>query len=47
MEFESEQDRDYYVNGDQAHAAFTEFIKDKVTDVQVIDFTTGVYKIRS
>lgn len=43
VEFESEEDRNYYVKSDEAHRAFVGSIGDSVDRVQVIDFTPGKY----
>lgn len=42
-EFDSEDDRDYYLNEDPAHAAFLENIDGIVAVGQVVDFVPGVF----
>lgn len=43
VEFESEEDRDYYVKSDEAHLAFVAGVGGLVADAQVVDFTAGQY----
>lgn len=43
MEFESAEDRDYYVNDDQVHR-FKKLAGHVLEKVQVIDFTSGVFE---
>jgi hypothetical protein len=43
MEFESEEDRDYYVAKDPAHLAFIRDIAGLAEKVQVLDFTAGKF----
>lgn len=42
-EFESEEDRAYYVNKDPAHLAFVKSLAGVVDKVQAVDFTPGVF----
>ncbi|ORY12984.1 stress responsive A/B barrel domain-domain-containing protein [Clohesyomyces aquaticus] len=44
MEFESAEDRDYYVNDDPLHDEFKSFAGQFLEKAQVIDFTNGVFK---
>ncbi|KAF2130961.1 dabb-domain-containing protein [Dothidotthia symphoricarpi CBS 119687] len=41
VEFESEQDRDYYVHKDPAHQEFLKFALPLVQDVKVVDYVPG------
>jgi len=41
--FESEKDRDWYVDKDEAHQKFKELAGDVVDDVFVFDFEAGVF----
>ena len=43
VEFESIEDRDYYVTEDPVHQGFAKSIGDVVEKAQVIDFTPNVY----
>lgn len=43
VEFESEEDREYYVKKDPAHAAFVQELSKVVVKAQVIDFTPEVF----
>ncbi|KAK4221162.1 dabb-domain-containing protein [Podospora fimiseda] len=43
VEFESVEDRDYYVATDPAHQAFVKSIGDVVIKAIVVDFEDGVY----
>ncbi|KAL1986299.1 hypothetical protein VTN96DRAFT_6667 [Rasamsonia emersonii] len=43
VEFESAEDRDYYVQKDPAHRAFVESVGSVLEKAQVIDFTPGVF----
>lgn len=43
FEFESAEDRDYYVNSDPAHLAFVRSLDGIIEKVQVIDFTPSVF----
>lgn len=42
-EFESEEDRRYYLEEDPAHLAFVKSIAGVVSKVQVVDFTPGAF----
>ncbi|KAG8626966.1 hypothetical protein KVT40_005911 [Elsinoe batatas] len=42
FEFDSEEDRNYYVKEDPAHLEFVASIKDLVSGARVVDFTPGV-----
>lgn len=42
IEFESEEDRKYYLEQDPAHLAFVQSIGAVVERIQVVDFTPGV-----
>jgi Stress responsive A/B Barrel Domain len=42
-EFESAEDRDYYVSKDPAHAALNKSIKHLVEKAQVVDFMDDVH----
>jgi len=42
VEFENEEDRDYYVDKDPAHRAFVGSLDGKVEKVRVLDFVPGV-----
>lgn len=41
MEFESAEDRDYYVYKDPAHLDFVKFVGPHVQNIRVIDFEPG------
>ncbi|KAL2203395.1 dabb-domain-containing protein [Sarocladium strictum] len=43
VEFNSAEDRDYYIKTDPAHLAFVESIGDIVEKAIVVDFSNGVY----
>ncbi|KAI1376915.1 dabb-domain-containing protein [Hypoxylon crocopeplum] len=43
VEFESVEDRDYYVNTDPSHQVFKALIADRVEKVIVVDFIEGVF----
>lgn len=43
VEFESEEDRDYYVKTDEAHSAFAAILRSLAAGLQVVDFTPGKY----
>lgn len=43
MEFNSAEDRDYYVRTDPAHQAFVKSIGGLVEKAIVVDFSNGVY----
>lgn len=42
-EFESEEDRQYYLREDPAHLAFVKSLGAVVDQVQVVDFLPGVF----
>jgi hypothetical protein len=41
VEFESEEDRDYYVNKDPAHQEFISFAGELLQNVKVLDYEPG------
>ncbi|RPA88235.1 hypothetical protein BJ508DRAFT_300589 [Ascobolus immersus RN42] len=43
VEFESEEDRNYYVNEDPVHKKFKEGLKGKVEKALVVDFEKGIF----
>ena len=43
VEFESEEDREYYVKKDPAHSAFVKSLGSVIEKAQVIDFSAGVF----
>ena len=43
IEFESEEDRDFYVKEDTAHRAFVESLEGLVDGIQVLDYVPGKY----
>ena len=43
MEFENEEDRNYYVKTDEAHQAFVKSLGGLVAGVQVVDYLPGKY----
>ena len=43
FEFESEEDRDYYLHKDPAHLEFVASLKDIIESARVFDFEPGVY----
>lgn len=47
MEFESAEDRDYYVNDDPIHEEFKKLAGQVLEKAQVIDFTDGVFDLKS
>ncbi|KAJ9623405.1 hypothetical protein H2203_005664 [Taxawa tesnikishii (nom. ined.)] len=42
-EFETEEDRQYYLEKDPAHLEFVASLKDIVQNVRVVDFEPGVF----
>jgi hypothetical protein len=46
MEFESAEDRDYYVNVDPTHNDFKELAGKIIERAQVIDFTDSVFELK-
>lgn len=44
-EFESAEDRDYYVNDDPTHNEFKKLAAKVLERAQVLDFTDGVFKL--
>jgi len=42
-EFDSEEDRQYYLNKDPAHLAFVKSLAGVVEKVQSVDFAPGVF----
>jgi hypothetical protein len=42
VEFESAEDRDYYVQKDPAHLAFVKTLEGLLDKAHVVDFTDGV-----
>ena len=46
MEFESFEDRDYYINEDPAHAEFKKLAGERLEKAQVIDFEDGVFSLK-
>lgn len=44
VEFESTEERDYYITGDPEHMAFGQFVRDTLEDITVFDFTPGEFK---
>ncbi|KAK1996830.1 stress responsive A/B barrel domain-containing protein [Colletotrichum falcatum] len=45
VEFESAEDRDYYVHKDPAHRAFIDKAGPSILKARVVDFTPGVFVI--
>ncbi|KAK2034781.1 stress responsive A/B barrel domain-containing protein [Colletotrichum zoysiae] len=45
VEFESAEDRDYYVHKDPAHQAFVEKAGPSILKARVVDFTPGVFVV--
>lgn len=45
VEFETAEDRDYYVNKDPVHDEFKKLAGKVLEKVQVIDFTDGEFKL--
>ncbi|KAK2606261.1 hypothetical protein QQS21_003309 [Conoideocrella luteorostrata] len=43
VEFESVQDRDYYVNEDPAHSAFVKEVLQSLDKATILDFSPGVF----
>ncbi|PYI10635.1 dabb-domain-containing protein [Aspergillus sclerotiicarbonarius CBS 121057] len=43
MQFENNQDREYYLTKDPAHIGFVKSIDGLVEKIQVVDFTEGVF----
>ncbi|GCB27200.1 hypothetical protein AAWM_10085 [Aspergillus awamori] len=43
MEFESDQDREYYLTKDPAHLGFVQTLDGLIEKSQVVDFTEGVF----
>ncbi|KAH9875041.1 hypothetical protein J1614_004529 [Plenodomus biglobosus] len=43
VEFESVEDRDYYINKDPEHQAFVQFVGPLAQDVKVVDYTPGQF----
>lgn len=43
MQFEDEQDREYYVKKDPAHLAFVKSLDGLVERVRVVDYVPGVF----
>lgn len=43
MWFDSEEDRDYYVNEDPVHKAFAQSVLPIIQGLRVVDFETGVF----
>ncbi|KAH9904443.1 stress responsive A/B barrel domain protein [Xylariomycetidae sp. FL2044] len=43
FQFENEEDRKHYLEKDPAHLEFVANLRDRVDQVQVIDFTPGVF----
>ncbi|QKX64581.1 uncharacterized protein TRUGW13939_11756 [Talaromyces rugulosus] len=43
MDFQTSEDRDYYVRADPAHLLFVQSIGSVVDKVQVVDFAAGVW----
>ena len=41
VEFENEEDRDYYVNKDPAHLGFIKFAGEFIQNVKVLDYEPG------
>ena len=44
VEFDSTEDRDYYVNNDPTHDEFKKVAGEVLEKAQVVDFTDGVFK---
>ena len=45
MEFESTEDRDYYVHSDPVHDEFKKMAGNVLEKVIVVDYTDGVFKL--
>jgi hypothetical protein len=43
MQFETAEDRDYYVHKDPVHVAFGQTVGDKIESIRVLDFENGVF----
>ncbi|KAF1963037.1 hypothetical protein CC80DRAFT_398404 [Byssothecium circinans] len=43
MEFDNQEDLDYYTNEDPAHRAFSKFVQEFVADFKGADFQPGVF----
>lgn len=43
VEFDSEEDRNYYVEKDPAHSQFVKSIEEIVTNVTVLDYVPGKF----
>jgi hypothetical protein len=43
MQFETKEDRDYYVQKDPVHSAFAGGVGDKLDGVRVLDFEDGIF----
>jgi hypothetical protein len=43
VEFETEEDRAYYLEKDPEHLAYVEFIKPLLQNVRVVDFEPGKF----
>lgn len=43
VEFESEEDRDYYVKEDPVHKAFKAGLEGKIKEALVVDFERGIF----
>lgn len=43
VEFETESDREYYLNKDPAHLGFVEFVGTIVEHIKVLDFEPGKF----
>jgi hypothetical protein len=43
LEFENEEDRNFYVKQDEAHLAFVATLEGLVEKAQVLDYTPGKY----
>lgn len=43
IEFENEEDRNFYVKQDEAHLAFVASLEGLVDGAQVLDYTAGKY----
>jgi predicted GNAT superfamily acetyltransferase len=43
VEFENEEDREYYLNKDPEHLAFVDYVKQLVQNIRVVDFEPGKF----
>lgn len=43
VEFENDQDREYYLKGDPAHREFVRSLSDVIQSAGIVDFNPGVY----